>query len=75
VPQLIIDPAARTAPEAGKPEPIVVNAPQCLLFTSSRVFPRSRKNPGPLVDALHAWLLAGPPAPPLAECWLLGPEA
>ena len=46
-----------------------------LLFTSSRVFPRSRKNPGPLIDALHAWLLAGPPAPPLTEGWLPGPES
>ena len=45
-----------------------------LLFTSSRAFPRSRKNPGPLIHALHAWLLAGPPAPPLTEDWLLGPE-
>lgn len=43
-----------------------------LLFTSSRAFPRSRKNPGPLIHALHAWLLAGPPAPPLTEDWLLG---
>lgn len=46
-----------------------------LLFTSNRTFPRSRKNPGPLIDALHAWLLAGPPAPPLTESWLPGPEA
>ena len=46
-----------------------------LLFTSSRVFPRSRKNPGPLIDALHAWLLACPPAPPLTEGWLPGPES
>jgi len=43
-----------------------------LLFTSSRAFPRSRKTPGPLIHALHAWLLAGPPAPPLTEDWLLG---
>jgi hypothetical protein len=46
-----------------------------LLFTSSRAFPRSRKNLGPLIHALHAWLLAGPPAPPLTEDWLLGPES
>ncbi len=40
--------------------------PGCgLLFTSSRAFPRSRKNPGSLIRALHAWLTAGPPAPPL----------
>lgn len=42
-----------------------------LLFTSSRTFPRSRQNPGPLIDALHAWLTKGPPPPPLLEDWLL----
>jgi predicted nuclease of predicted toxin-antitoxin system len=41
-----------------------------VLFTSSRTFPRSRKNPGPLVRALDAWLTAGPPAPPVMEAWL-----
>jgi predicted nuclease of predicted toxin-antitoxin system len=47
--------------------------PGCgLLFTSSRAFPRSRKNPGPLIMALQAWLTAGPPAPPVTESWLLG---
>ena len=47
--------------------------PGCgLLFTSSRAFPRSRKNPGPLINALHTWLTAGPPAPPVTESWLLG---
>ena len=46
--------------------------PGCgLLFTSSRAFPRSRKNPGPLINTLHAWLTAGPPAPPVTESWLL----
>jgi hypothetical protein len=45
-----------------------------LLFTSSRTFPRSRKNPGPLIDALHAWLRAGPPAPPVVEDWLVHTE-
>jgi hypothetical protein len=25
------------------------------------------KNPGPLISALHAWLTAGPPAPPVTE--------
>ena len=44
---------------------------QGLVFTTSRAFPRSRKNPGPLIQALHAWLLAGPPQPPLTEDWLL----
>jgi hypothetical protein len=42
-----------------------------LLFTTSRAFPRSRKNPGPLIQALHAWLLAGPPESPLTEDCLL----
>jgi predicted nuclease of predicted toxin-antitoxin system len=42
-----------------------------LLFTSSRAFPRSRKNPGPLIHAIHRWLTAGPPPPPLTEDWLL----
>jgi len=43
-----------------------------LLFTSVRTFPRSRKNPGPLIAALDAWLNAGPPAAPATESWLLG---
>jgi len=43
-----------------------------LLSASSRAFPRSRKNPGPLIRALYAWLDAGPPAPPVTESWLLG---
>jgi predicted nuclease of predicted toxin-antitoxin system len=47
--------------------------PGCgLLFTSSRSFPRSRKNPSPLIAALDAWLTAGPPATPVTESWLLG---
>src|SRR5216683_3937062 len=46
-----------------------------LLFTSSRAFPRSRRNPGPLIQALHAWLSGGPPVPPLNEDWLRGPES
>jgi hypothetical protein len=46
-----------------------------LLFTSSRAFPRSRRNPGPLIQALHAWLSSGPPAPPLNEDWLRGPDS
>jgi hypothetical protein len=41
-----------------------------LLFTSSRTFPRSRQNPGPLIEAVYAWLAKGPPAPPLIEDWL-----
>jgi predicted nuclease of predicted toxin-antitoxin system len=45
-----------------------------LLFTSSRAFPRSRKNPGPLINAIHAWLESGTPPPPLTEDWLLNPS-
>lgn len=41
-----------------------------LLFTSSRTIPRSRQNLGPLVEALHAWLAAGPPPSHLTEDWL-----
>ena len=49
--------------------------PGCgLLFTSSRAFPRSRKNPGSLIRALHTWLDNGPPDPPVTESWLLGPS-
>ena len=48
-------------------------SPGCgLLFTSSRAFPRSRKNPGSLIEALHTWLNTGPPAPLVTESWLLG---
>jgi hypothetical protein len=36
-----------------------------LLFTSSRAFPRSRKNPGPLIQAIHNWMITGTPPPPL----------
>jgi len=47
--------------------------PGCgLLFTSSRTFPRSRKNPSPPINALHSWLTAGPPAAPVTESWLPG---
>jgi hypothetical protein len=44
-----------------------------LLCTSSRAFPRSRKNPGPLIQALDAWLRHGLPEHPLSEDWLLNP--
>jgi hypothetical protein len=42
-----------------------------LLFTSNRSFPRSRHNPGPLIEAIDAWLAKGPPPPPHTEDWLL----
>ena len=45
-----------------------------ILYTSNRAFPRSRKNPGPLIQAIHAWLLSGPPETPLTEDWLPVPE-
>ena len=41
-----------------------------LLFTSSRTFPRSRRNPGPLIDALAAWLRAAQVSEPPIEDWL-----
>ena len=41
-----------------------------ILFTSSRSFPRSRKNPGPLIAALDRWLRTGPPEVPITEDWL-----
>lgn len=58
--------------------PILLSAMQAgthvtgILFTSSRTFPRSRRDPAPLAEALDAWLKAGPPQPPLTEDWLLG---
>ena len=45
-----------------------------ILFTSSRSFPRSRKNPGPLITAVHAWLRTGPPEAPITEHWLTNGE-
>lgn len=42
-----------------------------IVYTSNRSFPRSRKNPGPLIQALHAWIVDGPPEAPLTEDWLL----
>jgi Domain of unknown function (DUF5615) len=45
-----------------------------ILYTSSRVFPRS-KNPGPVIQAVHAWMLSGPPEAPLTEDWLLNPAS
>ncbi len=61
--------------------PILLRAVQAdtpvtgILFTSSRSFPRSRKNPGPLIQAIHAWMVGGPPQPPLTEDWLLNPAS
>jgi hypothetical protein len=41
-----------------------------LLFTSSRTFPRTRRNPGPMIDALDAWLRAAKASEPPMEDWL-----
>ena len=60
-------PLLRRAEEAGVPTAGV-------LFTSSRRFPRSRRNPGPLIDALDAWLRQeGDPRSP--EEWLVPPNS
>ncbi len=48
---------------AGRGEP-----PLRVLFTSSRRFPRSRRNPGPLLKALSDWL--GDAAEHPVESWL-----
>ena len=55
--------------------PLLLSAMQAetkvgVLFTSSRTFPRSRKNPGPLIAALDQWLRHGPPEMPIIEDWL-----
>ena len=55
-------PAAGTAGRFAHPGPGVRHQP--------RVF-AVKKKPRPLIQALHAWLLAGPPEPPLTEDWLL----
>jgi Domain of unknown function (DUF5615) len=41
-----------------------------LLFTSSRTIPRTRRNPGPIIDALDAWLRAAKASEPPMEDWL-----
>ncbi len=41
-----------------------------LLFTSSRTFPRTRRNPGPIIDALDVWLRAAQVSEPPVEDWL-----
>ncbi len=51
------------APLAGRGDP-----PLRVLFTSARRFPRSRRNPGPLLKALQGWLDEGIEHP--VECWL-----
>lgn len=59
-------PLLRRAEEPGR-----TTAP--VLFTSSRTFPRSRRNPGPLITALDAWLRAPDVTRRPAEDWLTIP--
>ena len=55
-------PLVQSASERGEPAALV-------LFTSNRRFPRTRRNPGPLLDALRRWLnQPGEHASPIA--WL-----
>ncbi|MGL5852840.1 MAG: DUF5615 family PIN-like protein [Phycicoccus sp.] len=42
-----------------------------LLFTSGRMFPRTRRNPGPLVSALDVWLTAPDADRRPLEDWLV----
>ena len=56
-------PLLRRADELGHPA-------ARLLFTSSRTFPRSRRNPGPIIDALDRWLRAAQVTEPPIEDWL-----
>jgi nucleoside-diphosphate-sugar epimerase len=44
-----------------------------LLLTSSRTFPRSRNNPGPLTEALGTWLEDSGTEVRSVEVWLAGP--
>jgi hypothetical protein len=46
------------------------HAAASLLFTSSRTFPRTRRNPGPIIDALDSWLRAAQVRQPPIEDWL-----
>ena len=56
-------PLLRRAEEAGQPVTPV-------LFTSSRTFPRTRRNPGLLITALDAWLHAADVTNRPSEDWL-----
>lgn len=42
-----------------------------VLFTSTRRFPRSRRDLGPLVEALHGWLVATAATSRPLEDWLV----
>lgn len=41
-----------------------------LLLTSSRTFPRSRRNPGPLLEAVRSWLVDSAASESPTEDWL-----
>jgi hypothetical protein len=56
-------PLLRRGEQSGQPATPV-------LFTSSRTFPRSRRNPGPLINALDAWLRAWDATARPAGDWL-----
>lgn len=45
-----------------------------VIFTSSRSFPRSRRNFGPLVNALDRWLVNAAAVPRPVEDWLMPDE-
>lgn len=59
-------PLLRHADESGLPA-------AALLLTSSRTFPRNRRNPAPLIEALDHWLHLGDVATRPAEDWLRRP--
>lgn len=59
-------PLMRRAEESGQPATPV-------LFTSSRAFPRSRRNPGPLIAAIDAWLRSPNVTQRPVEDWLVDP--
>jgi hypothetical protein len=59
-------PLVRRAEEAG-------HQIAAALFTSSRTFPRSRRNPGPIIRALDAWLTGPAAVDRPVEDWLQRP--
>ena len=56
-------PLAREADESRR-------ATASLRFTSSRTFPRIRRNPRPIIEALEVWLQAVGSNQPPVEDWL-----
>ena len=60
-------PLLRRAEESGQPA-------TALLFTSSRTFPRLRRNPGPIIDAFDAWLHEPNTHVRPTEDWLRAPS-